>query len=45
MAMDSPKITAETAAFLAEADNVFTNIFIVEMGIKLVGLGIYKYVA
>lgn len=43
MAMDGPLIDAQTAKFLADADVVFTWIFIVEMGIKLLALGVYKY--
>ena len=45
MAMDGPLIDAETETFLENADQVFTWIFIVEMGIKLLGIGIYKYTA
>jgi hypothetical protein len=45
MALENPRIGAETKAFLDQADSAFTWIFIVEMFMKLIGIGIYKYVA
>ena len=45
MAMERYDIDAETAATLEEMNLVFTWIFIVEMGIKLLAIGPKKYVS
>ena len=45
MAMDSYDIDAKTAADLEFLNNIFTWIFIVEMGIKLMAIGPSKYAA
>jgi hypothetical protein len=45
MAMETPNPSAEMDNFLKTADLCFTWIFIVELALKLIGLGILKYLA